>query len=353
MNKFLGLALCLWSTLLLADPRINIATFDSGFGGYFTAKEIEAQTNELLKTHAGTISITHYGDTANAPYGAKTPAEIAAYSAKGIARAFSDGAEVVFIACNTASTQFTAIQALLNKNKPGQGARIVSIIDSSVVELKKRIDAGLESKSDVSVAILATPATIKNGAYIQALARAYGVEATSAPLQSFTQKRWMKAKGDEVVSVSTSSTLRLKNGKVVSIAQLGPANWVEMIEHGASLDEKRSAIARDLALLSPKSSWDVVGEFCTHFPAIDDLIKTESARLQLSTPATSYIKQGPLMAQLFRAMISPRLTPSARPAPMKVRAKIYISGNNLEETKGLAQEIFPTDPVPQVQRISF
>jgi glutamate racemase len=349
----INFAFLLWSTLLLAQPDIKVATFDSGFGGYFTAKEIENQSNELLKTRSGELSIAHYGDTANAPYGEKSPEQIAEFSAKGINRAFQDGAEMVFIACNTASTQFAAIQTLLNKTQPGRGDHIVSIIDSSVIELKRRIDELLKTKATVQVALLATPATIKNGAYVKALASAYSVTATETPLQNFTQERWFKEKGKQIVSVSGQVTLKLSRNKTIFLSLIGPANWVEMIEHGASKIEKTSAIARDLSLLAPKTNWDIVGEFCTHFPAVDEIIKTESAKLSLSSPQTRYIKQGPLMAEIFRKTISPRLSPATRKVSGKVMAKIFISGSNLRETKNLAQEIFPTAPTPVIQQISF
>ncbi len=350
MMKF---AFLLWSTLVLAQPEIKVATFDSGFGGYFTAKEIESSTNELLKTRTGNLTISHYGDTANAPYGEKSPEQIAELSAKGINRAFQDGAEIVFIACNTASTQFVAIQALLNQTAPGRGDKIVSIIDSSVTELKRRIDEMLKTKANVFVALLATPATIKNGAYIKALAQAYSVTATEAPLKNFPQERWFKEKGKEVISVAGEVTLKLSGKKTIFISLIGPANWVELIEHGASKAEKTTAITRDLSLLAAKTKWDVVGEFCTHFPAVDAIIKTESTKLGLSGAKTSYIKQGPLMAEIFRKMISPRLLPSSQKISKKVQAKIFISGSNLQETKNLARELFPEAPAPEVQQITF
>src|SRR5665647_1226735 len=172
--KRLLLVLCLLPQLGLAQGRlIKVATFDSGFGGYFTAKEIEREGRAMVKTHEMQLTVTHYGDTANAPYGEKTPEQIAAFTAKGISRAFADGAEEVFIACNTASTQFEAVKKLLNQEKPGLGEKIVSIIDSSVTEMKRLIDQRLKVKSVVQVGILATPATVTAMAYPRALAQAY------------------------------------------------------------------------------------------------------------------------------------------------------------------------------------
>lgn len=343
--------LLLLTTPLWATTTINVATFDSGFGGYFTAKEIERASNELLRHHAATIRISHYGDTAHAPYGEKTPELIAALSARGIRRAFSGGAEVVFIACNTASTQFAAIQKLL---EPAQRSRVVSIIDRSVAELKSQIDLKLTTKSTVNVVILATPATLKARAYLRALADAYGTELRDSPLSFHTQERWFQKKSKVVESAAGVATLELPGGKRITITQVGPANWVEMIEHGAPRAVKQRAIKRDLTLLSSEAPWDVVGEFCTHFPAVDDLIKQSAVDLGLAGAETVYIKQGPLMAGIFRQLVRGRLGgPQTAVEIPAAQARIFISGGNVKETQELAREIFPQDPLPTIERINF
>lgn len=135
-------------TFSIQAAPLKVATFDSGFGGFFTAKEIEKESHDLEKSRDVSISITHYGDTLNAPYGEKTPVQIANLSARGISRAFDDGAEYVFIACNTASTRYQDIKAILNAKHPGRGDRIVSIIDSSVTELRRQIDLILAKKQE-------------------------------------------------------------------------------------------------------------------------------------------------------------------------------------------------------------
>ncbi len=354
MKRLFPLLFTLLSTLTLAQTEIKVATFDSGFGGYFTAKEIEKQIALLQENHSANFSINHYGDTLNAPYGEKTPEMIADYSARGISRAFDDGAEVVFIACNTASTQYEAIKSILDKKNPGRGDHIVSIIDSSVRELKKQIDEHLKRKDLVQVVILATPATIRAGAYLRAISSAFGLNPQTADLKVFNQERWFKEKGEKIDSVSSQSILKLPKNQRVIISQIGPGNWVDMIEHGATQALKETAVGRDLRLLAPKTSWDIVGEFCTHYPAVDYLIKAESQKLKLSSEKTSYIKQGPLMAEIFRKMMLARLKPKKSKVPMKpVRAKIFISGKNAQETAELAREIFPKDPAPMIEQKSF
>ena len=144
--------------------------------------------------------------------------------------------------------------------------------------------------------------------------------------------------------------------------QLAPANWVELIEHGADAKLKRQAVQRDLGLLAkqlPKSAGpDVVGYFCTHYPIFDDTIRAEMA-LQLSTPRPpTYISQGQLMARIFQGMAEERLQGRERKTPLAAeqlqvllgtaRANITISGQNGPVTRQLAQTMFPNDPAPVV-----
>lgn len=63
----------------------------------------------VLREYNVAITIRHYGDTKNAPYGEKTPEQIAALASAGVIKTLADGADLVFIACNTASTQYHAI----------------------------------------------------------------------------------------------------------------------------------------------------------------------------------------------------------------------------------------------------
>lgn len=334
--------------------QLKVATFDSGFGGYFTAKEIEREGQDLQNKRDVSISITHYGDTLNAPYGEKTPVQIADLSAKGISRAFDDGAEYVFIACNTASTRYQDIKAILNAKHPGRGDRIVSIIDSSVTELRRQIDSILKNDNKASVAILATPATVKAGAYLRALSESYNAKLEAGEIKKFVLPRWYKKKSDTAENVSQDALLKLTNGKEIHIQQIGPGNWVELIEHGADAKTKSDYILKDLDALSKGRKFQIIGQFCTHFPAVHNLIIDSGKKIGVVDEKTTYIQQGPLMAKIFRELVetksSLRKAKISYPGP---RAKIFISGNNLPETLSLAKEIFPNDPVPQIEKKDF
>ena len=347
-----------------AEPPValHVATFDSGFGGFLTAKSIESESDQLLRDYDAEITIHHYGDTANLPYGEKTPAQIAALGSAGVLKAFHEGADMVFITCNTASTQYARIREAVDAAYPGEKRPVVSIIDVSTEEAKRRLDAVLKIRPAASFVIMATPATVRSMNYPRRLAALYGGRLQEQPAQSHTQPRWYKALGDTVQSLTQASVIALPGGRRIDVYQLAPANWVEMIEHGADIAERRRAVRRDLGLLTatlgPSGGPDVIGYFCTHYPVLDRTIRAELTARRPSAVSTSYIAQGQLMANLFRGMARERLQGHERHTPAsaaelsrlheEARPDITISGRNGPVTEQLARTVFPHDRPPRV-----
>lgn len=341
-----------------ADQAHTVATFDSGFGGFFTAKEIEQRARQLEAKGYGEFSVQHFGDTLNAPYGEKTPEQIARYSAAGILSAFRQGAGDVFLACNTASTQFDAIRDILRKQDVSYPNRVHSIIDISVREVMRTVSAQLKLRDVVTVAILATPATVRSGHYPAFLAKALNTPLSPTTSTSLMQPRWHGAAG-QIESLMTRTELSLGPQKRVIIYQLAPANWVDLIEHGAPDDEKRAAVERDLkallSLIAEPVAFDVVGEFCTHYPVFDQLIRQTFHVLQRASAGTPFIVQGPLMGALFEQNFTARNQPvtAATASPRTATPVIYLSGDNQKATRALAEKVFPSEPVPEVVKLDF
>ena len=77
-----------------------IGVFDSGVGGLTIAREIQ----RLLPAE----SIVYIGDTANCPYGGKSPSDIHLLSRQIMRRMRMHGAKIVVIACNTISVNCIA-----------------------------------------------------------------------------------------------------------------------------------------------------------------------------------------------------------------------------------------------------
>jgi glutamate racemase len=365
---FLSCAPFLFGQARSTDPvALHVATFDSGFGGFFTAKSIEKATPSLLERYDTSITIRHYGDTLNSPYGEKSPADIAKLGSDGVLKALDEGADMVFIACNTASTQYDKIEQAVDRAYPGRSRDVFSIVDTSAHEAKRLIDQRLLQAADVHFAILATPATVKSMVYPRRLAQFYGVPLSEENPHFITQPRWLKSKGDTVQSVTQVSVIHLPGGKTIHIYQMAPANWVELIEHGADLDQKNDAVKRDLALLfellPPGARLDTVGYFCTHFPAFDEAIRQEITAQGKSGLGTEFILQGPLMANIFEHEANARLKDHRRLSPISSRelarlvvlsrASITISGDNVEVTRQLTRTLFPGDPTPAIRVNSF
>ena len=130
--------------------RFTIGVFDSGFGGL-----------TVLRALLPLIPGAHYvylGDTARLPYGAKSRLTIARYAVESAHFLVSHGAQMLVIACNTATAlalpEITAAVAV----------PVVGVIEP-VVET-----AGQETRNR-QVLVLATQATVQSHAYREACAR--------------------------------------------------------------------------------------------------------------------------------------------------------------------------------------
>ncbi len=134
----------------------TIGVFDSGFGGLTVLRE-------LLKALPG-VDYLYFGDTARLPYGAKSAHTVARYAISSTRFLEDQGAELLVIACNTATA--LALDEI-------RGASKVPVI--GVVEPGAHRAASI-SKSG-KAAVIATEATVASHAYQKALAQR-GVSAT-------------------------------------------------------------------------------------------------------------------------------------------------------------------------------
>lgn len=73
-----------------------IGVFDSGLGGISVARQI---AKDMPAEH-----VLYFGDSANAPYGTKTPEQVKALSFAIVERFVNQGVKAVVIACNTATS---------------------------------------------------------------------------------------------------------------------------------------------------------------------------------------------------------------------------------------------------------
>jgi glutamate racemase len=144
----------------------TIAVFDSGFGGLTVLRALLP-----LLPHADFL---YLGDTARLPYGAKSPQTVARYALSSAAFLLSQGAEMLVVACNTASA------LALEELKQALPIPVIGVIEPGVQAAKSAINPGAPSFADSgkvwgngqspTVLVLATAATVQSHAYAQTCA---------------------------------------------------------------------------------------------------------------------------------------------------------------------------------------
>ena len=121
-----------------------IGIFDSGVGGLTVARAIMQQIPGY--------DIVYFGDTAHTPYGTKSPETVIGYTINNIELLLSRGAELIVIACNTASSVATA-QVLKQFSFP-----IFEVITPAV-------ELAVRATKNLNIGIIGTRATITSGIY--------------------------------------------------------------------------------------------------------------------------------------------------------------------------------------------
>jgi glutamate racemase len=136
--------------------------FDSGVGGLTVLS--------ALLRHISDANYLYFGDTARLPYGSKSAQTVAQYAVGATKHLSAQGAELLVIACNTATAlAFDEIKA----------ASTVPVI--GVVEPGAR--AAAEASHAGKVVVIGTDATVSSHAYQRALqARGIAVKEKACPL---------------------------------------------------------------------------------------------------------------------------------------------------------------------------
>lgn len=126
------------------DASAPVGVFDSGIGGLTVVSALR----KLLPRE----NILYLGDTARVPYGGKTKETIGRYSREIAALLAGEGAKLIVVACNSASS--LALPLLREKCEvPVQGV------------IHPGVEAALAATVSGHVAVIGTKATIGSGAY--------------------------------------------------------------------------------------------------------------------------------------------------------------------------------------------
>ena len=146
----------------LRPHRPKIGVFDSGVGGLTVLSALVKRIPDA--------DYLYFGDTARLPYGSKSAATVAHYAVGAVRYLQEQGAELLVIACNTA----TALA--LDEIKAAAGVEVIGVVEPGA-------DAAAAASRKRKVVVIGTEATISSHAYRRALeAREVAVREKACPL---------------------------------------------------------------------------------------------------------------------------------------------------------------------------
>ena len=131
------------------EQTLPIGVFDSGVGGLTVLKSLRR-----VLPHE---NLVYLGDTARLPYGTKSPASISRYACQATAQLQAVGIKLLVVACNTASA--VALEALREQMHP---VPVIGVVEPGA-------QAAVQSRPRGRHLVLATEATVRLGAYRQAI----------------------------------------------------------------------------------------------------------------------------------------------------------------------------------------
>lgn len=146
----------------MISPRINstdrgnstrrptIGVFDSGFGGLTVLKALLEATPDA--------DYAYFGDTARLPYGSKSVETVARYAVEAAHYLESQGAQMLVIACNTA----TALA--LDQIEAATHVPVVGVVEPGA-------EAAAAATKNRKIVVIGTEATVSSHAYRKALER--------------------------------------------------------------------------------------------------------------------------------------------------------------------------------------
>lgn len=272
----------------------TIGVFDSGFGGLTVLRALLP-----LLPQANYI---YLGDTARLPYGSKSQDTIARYAVSSAKFLAAQGADLLVIACNTASA------LALDDIRAAVTIPVVGVIQPGA-EAALNTSQALSPAAYQHVLVLATTATTQSGAYTRAL-NTLGLRATEKAcplLVPLVEEGWLDG------ATQTSVTLQVLH--------------IYLLE----------ALAQ-----APDASVLLLG--CTHYPLLKPLIETTLRNIHHPMRVID-------SAQSTAAAVAALLQTSAAPAPGNPECHFYAT-DSIEKFQRLGSA-FLGQPLPAVHLIDL
>jgi glutamate racemase len=252
-----------WAGIWQTRPVIGV--FDSGFGGLTVLRE--------LLHHLPGADFVYLGDTAHLPYGSKSRAAVTRYTAAAIRLLVERDAELIVIACNTASA--LALPSL----KADAPVPLVGVIGpgaSAVVAIAAPGSTAL---------VLATEATVASHAYA-VVCNAAGLRATEKACPLFVplvEEGWTDGSiTEQIATVYLREALALSGDTPAAIV-LGCTHYpllrpllgrvVKAVAGEVPIVDSAEATAKHVAALLPHAVKANGGESRVSFFATDSVMK--------------------------------------------------------------------------------
>ncbi len=215
-----------------------IGIFDSGYGGLTILDEIRKKMPQY--------DFLYLGDNARSPYGTRSFEVVYKFTLQCVEYLFSQGCELVILACNTASAKAlrTIQQKVLPKKYPKK--RVLGVI-------RPTVEAVNEFTQSKEVGLFATNGTVTSNSYPLEIEKLYAdikVHSVACPM------------------------------------------WVPLIENGEHLDKGADFFVKKYCdkLTQKSDKIDTVILGCTHYPLLKNKIREV-------VPQVKIISQGSIVAE--------------------------------------------------------
>ncbi len=245
-----------------------IGVFDSGYGGLSILREFHAALPEY--------DFIYLGDSLRAPYGPKDFEIVYQYTLEAVKWFFSQGCQLVILACNTASAK--ALRTIQQHNLPllGKEKRVLGVIRPSAEII------GNYSRNG-HLGILATQGTVASQSYILEIEKFY---------------------------------------PEIKVSQQACPQWVPLVE-----ENKYKTRAADLPvkmelenLLAQDSEIDTILLGCTHYPLLQNKIEENISS------SIKVISQGKIVADSLREYLKNH-TVIEKACSKNKELKFFTTGN--------------------------
>lgn len=273
----------------MTTRRPTIGVFDSGFGGLTVLKA-------LLELIPG-ADYLYFGDTARLPYGSKSVETVARYAVEAAHYLESHGAELLVIACNTA----TALA--LDRITAAAHVPVVGVVEPGA-------EAAASATKNKKVVVVGTEATVSSHAYRKALeARALKAREKACPL-------------------------------LVPLVEEG---WVEH-----PVTEQVAQIYLRAAFADGFQDADVLVLGCTHYPLLKPLLRRVApAHVSIVDSAESTAR---VVAGRLQNLLPP---PPADKEERRARPRLkFFATDSVEKFRRLGER-FLTHPIEDVEHVDL